>query len=54
MNECTYLINGEELYFFGFGITNEIRRVGSRDCFVYIPKRNLFKKVGYRTTYYEA
>ncbi|CAK69867.1 unnamed protein product (macronuclear) [Paramecium tetraurelia] len=54
VNECTYLINGEELYFFGFGITNEIRRVGSRDCFVYMPKRNLFKKVGYRTTYYEA
>ncbi|CAD8075071.1 unnamed protein product [Paramecium primaurelia] len=54
VNECTFLINGEDLYFFGFGITNEIRRVGSRDCFVYMPKRNLFKKVGQRTTYYEA
>ncbi|CAD8160201.1 unnamed protein product [Paramecium octaurelia] len=54
VNECTFLINGDELYFFGFGITNEIRRVGSRDCFVYMPKRNLFKKIGYRTTYYEA
>ncbi|CAD8080022.1 unnamed protein product [Paramecium sonneborni] len=54
VNECTFLINGDEFYFFGFGITNEVRRVGSRDCFVYMPKRNLFKKVGYRTTYYEA
>lgn len=39
VNYTTCLINTDEIYFFGFGIKNYIKKVGSKECFIYIPRR---------------